>query len=137
MSTRTKNVINSTSLIVGNASNKLGEFSCVYIPFEKLRMFAFVAEEADMVGVMNYILTQEREALDATAWHDPPDVKYVCALLPNFFILYFGQKPPTGDITSDDVKLEFAALGKGMTPGVPVRNRQLPCHVRSHRYGPI
>ena len=25
----------------------------------------------------------------------------------------FGQKPPTGDITSDDVKMEFATLGKG------------------------
>ena len=31
-------------LIVGNASNKLGEFSCVYIPVASLRLFALVAE---------------------------------------------------------------------------------------------
>ena len=37
----------------------------------------------------------------------------MCALLPNFFILFFGQKPPTGDITSDDVRMEFTTLGKG------------------------
>ena len=41
------------------------------------------------------------------------DKKYVCAVLPNFFILYFGQKPPTGDITTDNVKMQFATLGKG------------------------
>ena len=37
----------------------------------------------------------------------------MCALLPNFFILYFVQKTPTGDIMSEDVKVEFTALGKG------------------------
>jgi hypothetical protein len=68
-----------------------------------------------MVGVMTYINKLEAEALVATQWEmvDPNPTRYVCALLPNFFILYFGQKPPTGDITSDDVKLEFLALGKG------------------------
>jgi hypothetical protein len=64
--------------------------------------------------ILNYIMDLEREARDGTAWHDAPDdKKYVCALLPNFFILYFGQKPPTGDITSEDVKLQFSTLGKG------------------------
>jgi hypothetical protein len=102
-------------LIVGNASNKLGEFSCVYIPLDKLRMFAFVAEKAEMVGVMSYLHELEREVLATTAWQwvDDDPGRYVCALLPNFFIIYFGQKPPTGDITSDDVKLQFTALGKG------------------------
>ena len=37
----------------------------------------------------------------------------MCAHFPNFFILYFGQKTPTGDITSDDVKMAFSTLGKG------------------------
>ena len=55
----------------------------------------------------------ENKALANTDWFDSTDKKYVCALLPNFSILYFGQKPPTGDITSDNVKMEFATLGKG------------------------
>ena len=79
-------------MIVGNASNKMGEFSCVYIPFAALRLFVCMAMEKKMDGLLKYIMDIEREALDKTAWHDSLDKKYVCALLPNFFILYFGQK---------------------------------------------
>ena len=32
-------------LIVGNASRKLWEFSCVYIPFASLKLFACIAEK--------------------------------------------------------------------------------------------
>ena len=54
----------------------------------------------------------KNKALANTDWFDTSK-KYVCALLPNFFILYFGQKPPTRDIMPDDVKMEFSTLGKG------------------------
>jgi hypothetical protein len=101
------------TLIVGNASNMLGEFSCVYIPFTALRQFVCMADEKKMDSLMFYLLHLENEILANTDWFDSPDKKYVCALLPNFFILYFDQKPPTGDITTDDVKMEFATLGKG------------------------
>ena len=37
----------------------------------------------------------------------------MAVLLPNFFILYFSQKPPSRDIMSDDVKMEFLTLGTG------------------------
>ena len=66
-----------------------------------------------MDTLLKYLLDLENKALANTDWFDSPDKKYVCSLLPNFFILYFGQKPPTGDIMSDDVKMEFAMLGKG------------------------
>ena len=55
----------------------------------------------------------ENKALANTDWFDSPDKKCVCALLPNFFILYFGQKPPTGDIMSDNVKMAFTTIGTG------------------------
>ena len=38
---------------------------------------------------------------------------YVGLLLPNFFILYFGQKPSTRDVTSDDVKIDFSKVSLG------------------------
>ena len=38
---------------------------------------------------------------------------YVGFLLPNFFIVYFGQKPPIGDITSEDVNMAFSNVGMG------------------------
>ena len=65
-----------------------------------------------MEDLLKYILALENEALANTDWFNSTE-QYVCALLPNFFILYFGQKPPTGDIMSNDVKMEFAPLGKG------------------------
>jgi hypothetical protein len=35
------------------------------------------------------------------------------ALFPNFFIVYFGQDFPKGDISLDDIKVNFAKLGAG------------------------
>ena len=77
-------------LIVGNASNKLGEFICVYIPFSALRLFACIADERKLDTLLTYILHLENEALNNMDWYDSINKKYVCALLPNFFILYFG-----------------------------------------------
>jgi len=62
--------------------------------------------------LLKYLLDPENEAPANMDWYDTIK-KYVCALLPNFFILYFGQKTPTGGIMSDDVKMAFLTLGKG------------------------
>ena len=75
-------------------------------------MFACIAEKEKLDTLLKYLLDLENEALANTNWFNSTK-KYVCALLPNFFILYFGQKTPTGDIMSDDVKMAFATLGKG------------------------
>ena len=65
-----------------------------------------------MDTLLPYLLALKNEALANTDWFDSSK-KYVAVLLPNFFILYFSQKPPTGDIISDNVKMAFATLGKG------------------------
>ena len=72
-----------------------------------------MADEKKLNTHLLYVLHLENEAVANTDWFGNPDKKYVCALLPNFFILYFGQKPPTRHITYDDVKMEFTTLGKG------------------------
>ena len=38
------NLEGEPKLIVGNASNKLGDFSCIYIPFASLKLFACIDE---------------------------------------------------------------------------------------------
>ena len=61
---------------------------------------------------MKYLLALKNEALANTDWFNASK-KYVGALLPNFFILYFGQKTPSGDIMSDNVKMAFSTIGTG------------------------
>ena len=73
------------------------------MPLESLKLFACIAEEKKMDGLSPYLLALENKALANTDWFDTRK-QHVAVLLPNFFILYCGQKPPTGDITSDDVK---------------------------------
>ena len=98
--------------IIGKTSNKLGDFSCVSVPISTLALFACISEEKNLVGVMSYLLALENKLLANTNWYDTSK-KYVAVLLPNFFILYFGQKTPTRDIMSDDVKMKFLMLGMG------------------------
>ena len=99
-------------MIIGNASNKLGEFSCMAMPLASLKLFGCIEPKDKVDTIMPYESTFENDALVNTDWHNS-GTPYVGLLLPNFFILYFGQKPPTGDITSDDVKMEFLKVGTG------------------------
>ena len=72
--------------IIGNASNKLGEFSCVTVPITSLKLFACITKEKKLDGLLPYLLALENKALANTDWFDTRD-KYVAVLLPNFFIL--------------------------------------------------
>ena len=55
-------------LIVGNTSNKLGEFSCVYIPSAPLKLFACISEKEKLDTLLKYLLDLENEALTNTDW---------------------------------------------------------------------
>ena len=81
-------------------------------PLASLKLFACITQEDKVDAILPHLLALENEALANTDWFNS-NKKYVGLLLPDFFILYFGQKSPTRDITSDDVKMEFATLGKG------------------------
>ncbi len=52
------------------------------------------------------------DLLTNTEWKSSSD-PIIGALFPNFFIVYFGQEFPKGDISSDDIKVNFAKLGAG------------------------
>ena len=91
-------------MIIGNASNKLGEFSCVAVNLASLKLFGCITQKDKVDTMMPYKSDFENIDLINTDWHNSGKT-YVGLLLPNFFILYFGQKPPTGHITSDDVKM--------------------------------
>ncbi len=49
-------------------------------------------------------------------------------VFPNFFILYFGQYIPQGDITDDDVKLTLSRLGPGYAAWVQAADSAITSH---------
>jgi hypothetical protein len=96
--------------IVDNLSNKLGKFSCVYISLDSFKLFPFV----EAAGSMNKLLAHtevdplESDLLVHTKdWKDMTD-PVRGTLLPNFFVIYFGQVFPQGSILSDDKKTKMA-----------------------------
>ena len=99
-------------MIIGNASNKLGEFSCVAMPLASLKLFGCITQKDKVDAMMPYELDFKKNALVNTDWHNSGTTN-VGLRLPNFFILYFVQKPPTRDVTLDDVKMAFLKVGMG------------------------
>ncbi len=103
-------------VIVGNASNKIGEFSCVHIHKDSFRFFQIIDSKANldeaMPGHSSNITPFASGLLSNTDWANPLD-NIISALFPNFFIIYFGQDFPQDGISSDDIKVKFAKLGTG------------------------
>ncbi len=101
---------------VGNASNKIGEFSCIHIHKVSFWFFQIINSKANLEEAMpghSSILTPfALDLLTNTDWANPSD-NIISALLPNFFIVYFSQDFPQGGISSDDIKVKFAKLGAG------------------------
>ena len=67
---------------MGNASNKLGDFSCVTVPIASLKLFACIAEEKKLMGLLPYLRALENEVLANTDWFQSTDDKYVAVLMP-------------------------------------------------------
>jgi len=100
---------------VGNSSNKIGEFSCVYIRLSDFKFFPFMEATSVMNNLLKHTnvtpllpehLTYTKELKDL-----PDPVRGT--FLPKFFIVYFGQAIPQGKISSDDKKTAMAKMGPG------------------------
>ena len=97
-------------MITGSASNKIGEFIFVAMPLSSLKVFGCILSKTNADGVLENGRDLTNNLLHNTNWLNLATL-YVGSFLPNYFIIYFGQKPPNGDITDEDVKLAFANLG--------------------------
>lgn len=102
---------------VGNSSNKIGEFSCVFVSRDAFGFFPIIDTETAIVGGIDPASTPTRLSdplLANTDWESQSDSDvFVGKLFPNFFIIYFGQDITQGDIADDDVKMNFSSLGVG------------------------
>ena len=101
--------------IIGNVSNNLGKLTCIIMPLASLKFFPCINPK-DNAALTPYRDDFENDILKNTRWHSAttPTIGF---LLPNFFIIYFGQNTPTGNIANNDVNMCLSKLGAGMTPG--------------------
>jgi hypothetical protein len=101
---------------VGNASNRIGEFSCIHIHKDSFGFFQIINSKANldeaMPGDSSNLTPFTLDLLTNTDRAYPLD-DIIGALFPNFFSIYFGQDFPQGTISSDDIKVKFANLGTG------------------------
>ncbi len=98
---------------VGNLSNKIGEFSCIYISFSDFKFFPFVEATSTMNELLKHteVTSFASEQLSYTRdWKDLTD-PVRGTFLPNFFIVYFGQEIPHGSISNDNEKTAMAKMG--------------------------
>ncbi len=66
----------------------------------------------DGIPAQTGVIPLDSKTLAGTRWAPFSD-KVTGALYPNFFILYFGQAIPQGNISSDDVKFNLPKHGEG------------------------
>ncbi len=85
---------------IGNSSNKMGEFSLIKINITSIHLFPYINDKATMDNSPNHGDDLPKELLSKTDWNDFEE-PIVGTLIPNFFITYFGQVLPHGDISDD------------------------------------
>jgi hypothetical protein len=97
---------------IGNSSNKMGKFSLIKIDVMSIRLFPYIKDKATMDVSLNHGDNFPKELLSKTDWNDFK-APIVGTLIPNFFITYFGQDLPHGNISDDEIKAKLIRLGTG------------------------
>ncbi len=98
--------------IIGNSSNKMGEFSLIKIDVTSIHLFPYITEIVTMDASLNHDDDLPAELLSKTNWKDFKEL-IVGTLIPNFFITYFQQVLPHGAISDDEIKAKLMRLGTG------------------------
>jgi hypothetical protein len=97
---------------IGNPSKKMGEFSLIKIDVTSIRLFPYIKDKMTMDDSLNHGDDLPMELLSKTDWNDFKE-PIVGTLIPNFFITYFGQVLPHGNISDDKIKAKLVCLGTG------------------------
>jgi hypothetical protein len=98
--------------LIGNSSNKMGEFSLIKINVTFIRLFPYIEDKVTMDDSLNHgddLLTALLSETGLKDFEEP----IVGTLIPNFFITYFGQVLPHCDINDEEIKAKFMRLGTG------------------------
>jgi hypothetical protein len=97
---------------IGNLSNKMGKFSLIKIDVASIHLFPYIKDKGTMVDSLNHGDDLPKQSLSKTNWNDFKE-PIVGTLIPNFFITYFGQDLPHGDISDNEIKAKSICLCSG------------------------
>jgi hypothetical protein len=97
---------------IGNSSNKMGEFSLIKTDITSICLFPYIKDKTTMDVSLNHGDDLHKESLSETDWNDFEE-PIVGTLIPSFFITYFGQDLPHGNISDDEIKAKLVRLGTG------------------------
>ncbi len=106
------NLAGNPIAFIGNSSNKMGEFSLIKINVTFICLFPYIKDKATMDAKLNHGDDMATDWLIKTDWKDFKE-SIVGTLIPNFFITYFGQVLPHGDISDNEIKAKLVHLGTG------------------------
>jgi hypothetical protein len=97
---------------IGNSSNKKGKFCMIKVNIKSIRAFAYIKDKVTWNPSLTHGEDIPAEKLVDTDWKDFED-PIVGTLIPNFFIAYFGQDLPHGDISDEEIMAKLVRLGSG------------------------
>ena len=96
--------------IIGNASNEMGEFSLVRLDLTDVSYFITIKPEANFPKKQDQGEQPEITMIEGTAWEGS---RTHAADMGNVFLLYMGVEPVYGELSNEDTKELFKALGGG------------------------
>jgi hypothetical protein len=97
---------------IGNSSKKMGKFSLIKIDGMSICLFPYIKDKGTMDDSLNHGDDLPMELLSKTNWKGFEE-PIIGTLIPNFFITYFGQFLPHGNISDDKIKAKLMHLGTG------------------------
>jgi hypothetical protein len=90
----------------------MGEFILIKIDVTSIHLFPYIKDKATMDDSLNHGDDLPKDLSSKTNWNDFEE-PIVGTLIPNFFITYFGQDLPHGDISDNKIKAKLVCLGTG------------------------
>jgi hypothetical protein len=97
--------------IIGNSSNKQGEFSLVKVDIASFRLFPYLGPKHAFDTLLPHSDKPTEELLNDTTGLKLFKEPIFATLIPNFFAIYYGQKVLHGNITTDKLKAKMIKLG--------------------------
>jgi hypothetical protein len=84
----------------------------IKVNIESIHTFAYIKDKATWTPDLTHGEDIPADKLADTDWKDFKD-PIVGTLIPNFFIAYFGQDLPHGDLTDEEIMAKLVCLGSG------------------------